>query len=284
MGVQALDMASEFRSPRNMAQNEKGSIHDDAAASKLGFRGGTVAGSIHMDQFPPLLTRIFGEAWLGSGTLSLYFKYATVDREPVKAFARLEAGARQARLSMVKDTGEDVMEGTAAPFAPDPDSELVRRRAAQTPADRAGLRILADVTLGDMGAPAEVRLASAALDARLETITETLPAYHGLSGWAGRVLPPSLVVQLCMEIQRKRLRLASPAVGLFGAIELQFRGGPVLAETDYVSTGRILALSESPKTENVWYESVLSDPADGREVARMVQYLRFLRASSPLYG
>ena len=40
---------SEFRQPRNSAAEVKGSIHDDATASKLGFRGGTVAGSIHMD-------------------------------------------------------------------------------------------------------------------------------------------------------------------------------------------------------------------------------------------
>ena len=29
-----------------------GSIHDDATAAKLGFRGGTVAGDVHMNQFP----------------------------------------------------------------------------------------------------------------------------------------------------------------------------------------------------------------------------------------
>ena len=52
---------SEFRSPRNSAAEVKGSIHDDATASKLGFRGGTVAGSIHMDQFVPGLLEIYGE-------------------------------------------------------------------------------------------------------------------------------------------------------------------------------------------------------------------------------
>ena len=31
-----------------------GSIHDDATATELGFRGGTVAGDIHMNQFPPV--------------------------------------------------------------------------------------------------------------------------------------------------------------------------------------------------------------------------------------
>ena len=36
----------------NNARHIPGSIHDDATATKLGFRGGTVAGSIHLELFP----------------------------------------------------------------------------------------------------------------------------------------------------------------------------------------------------------------------------------------
>ena len=50
-------LSSELREARNGALEQRGSIHDDATATKLGFRGGTVAGSVHMDQFPPLLLR-----------------------------------------------------------------------------------------------------------------------------------------------------------------------------------------------------------------------------------
>src|SRR5690554_6362968 len=75
------------RSPRNNARHlGAGSIHDDDTAQKLGFRDGTVAGSLHMEQFPPLLVETFGEQWLRTGGLSLYFKYATTDGEPVRAF------------------------------------------------------------------------------------------------------------------------------------------------------------------------------------------------------
>ena len=55
------------RKPRNSAANEKGSIHDDAVAQKLGFRGGTVAASLHMEQFPPLLLHMFGPRWWECG-------------------------------------------------------------------------------------------------------------------------------------------------------------------------------------------------------------------------
>jgi hypothetical protein len=281
--AELIDIASEFRVPRNMAAEIKGSIHDDATASRLGFRGGTVAGSIHMDQFPPLLIQLFGDDFFQRGNLSLYFKHATVDQEPVRAFARREPGQAQARLTMENEAGDQVLEGTAACGAPDLKSELRRRLAGQAVVTD-GLKILGQVRPGPMGEPVPVRLDREMLDKRTLTITEPLPAYRGEGRWPGAVLPPSVAVQLCMNIQRQRLRTEGPAVGLFGAIELQFLDGPVLADTEYLSRGEILALSESPKTENVWYQSTLADPQTGKDVAWMIQYLRFMKASSPLYA
>ena len=43
----------------NNARHVPGSLHDDATATRLGFRGGTVAGSIHLELFPPLLLKAF---------------------------------------------------------------------------------------------------------------------------------------------------------------------------------------------------------------------------------
>ena len=58
-----------------------GSIHDDETAAELGFRGGTVAGDIHMNQFPPVLIKVFGNEWFERGNLSLNFRNATIDKE-----------------------------------------------------------------------------------------------------------------------------------------------------------------------------------------------------------
>ena len=77
-------IAGPLRSSVNNSITVKGSIHDDATATKLGFRGGTVAGSIHMELFPPLLLEAFGPHWFEHGTLSMYFRNATTDREPVR--------------------------------------------------------------------------------------------------------------------------------------------------------------------------------------------------------
>lgn len=79
MAAQSDVIAGPARQPRNLSAHVQGSIHDDATAAALGFRGGTVAGSIHMDQFPPLLLEAFGKGWFETGCLSLYFRHATTD-------------------------------------------------------------------------------------------------------------------------------------------------------------------------------------------------------------
>src|SRR5690606_3924919 len=71
--VQDGVLCGGLRRPINRARDVKGSIHDDETATRLGMRGGTVAGSVHMDLFGPLLLETWGERWWERGTLSLYF-------------------------------------------------------------------------------------------------------------------------------------------------------------------------------------------------------------------
>src|SRR5258708_4449537 len=108
--AEAADLAGPLRIPRNSARESRGSIHDDATASKLGFRGGTVAGSLHMDQFAPLVVQLHGEDWWKKGNMSFYFRQATVDREAVRAFGR--AGDPHGRLWMPNEAGAPIGRGT----------------------------------------------------------------------------------------------------------------------------------------------------------------------------
>ena len=272
----SLVWTSEFRQPRNSAAEVKGSIHDDATASKLGFRGGTVAGSIHMDQFVPGLLELYGERWFETGGLSLYFTKATVDAEPVQA--TVEAGADRARLTMHDVPGDQICEGTASP-GPDPQSELAKRIEAQTPAAPGALRILAALKLGEEHRDIPVRIEAEELLKALETLTEPLPAYRD-----GLVLPPSFLVRLTHQVRKHVLGKATTAVGLFGALETQQLAGPLKAGVGYVARTRMLKLTESPKTENAWYEVIVADKAGGKDVARVVYYLRFMKGSSPLWA
>lgn len=264
-----------FRSPRNMASEIHGSIHEDATATRLGFRGGTVAGSIHMDQFVPLILETYGERWFEGGNLSLQFKKATVDGEAVRA--ELHPGRERAGLCMFNEAMDLICEGTAADHA-DAGSELGRRIQAQEPAPRSAIRILSHLDVGDEAHDIALKVTRESLAARLETITESLACY----GDDRAVLPPSMVVHLAHGARSAVIGEAK-AVGLFGALEIQFLHGPLRADVDYVGRTRIHALTESPKTENVWYDVLIANPASGRDQARVTFCLRFMKASSPLW-
>lgn len=277
----AHDITGPFRRPRNLASGlGAGSIHDDATASKLGFRGGTIAGSIHMDQFAPMLVSIFGDQWFEHGGISLYFTKATIDNEPVRAFAKREAGAPRATLRMEDDRGDQICQGTASIGATDGESEVRRLLARQASAEK--LRIFGHVKVGDSFENVESPVTEVS-DLRLDAITECLPAYLGKDRWAGKVAPTSMVVHACRMVQSKILQRPTSVVGLFGALEVQYHNGPLIVGKTYNGRGRIVGLTESPKTENVWWEATLADPDTGKDVVTHLQYLRFMKASSEFY-
>jgi hypothetical protein len=276
---ETTDLAGPLRSPHNSASQARGSIHDDATASKLGFKGGTVAGSLHMDQFPPLLLQLYGDDFWKRGNMSFYFRQATVDREAVRAFAR--AGEPHARLWMENEAGALIAEATASCQGHDEGTAVENLMKGQAHSDPATLRILKNVKVGDEISGLEVQVEREAIERRLEHITERLPAYEGEKP----ILPPSMLVHLFRGSAQEQLyKTDGPAVGLFGAIELQQLHGPARAETPYKVRAKVLALSESPKTENVWYRAWAADPKTGEDVATMLMYLRYMKGSSKHYA
>jgi len=276
-----------LRAPRNTAAYLKGSIHDDATAQKLGFRGGTVAGSLHMEQFPPLLERLLGQQWWETGGLSLYFRFATTDREPVRCFgvvpARRPMGSWQRiEVWMEREDGERVAEGSASVGGHDAQSALMQRIAV-VPEPRE-LKILAHLDPAARCTNVPVRIERGLLAERLAVITEPSENYCDDGPWHRAALPPSLAVRAMRVVEGQLLELTEPAVELFGAIEVQYLAGPLFVEEDYVARGRIVAVSDTPKTEYFWYESVLADAATGRDRASMLMMLRFMKASSPRWA
>ncbi|MGD8830851.1 MAG: hypothetical protein PVF57_09630 [Pseudomonadales bacterium] len=278
-------LAGPMRAPRNSARHlGAGSIHDDATAQKLGFRGGTVAGSLHMEQFPPLLIAVFGDDWLATGGMSLYFKYATTDNEPVRAFVRRpRPGEDRVEIWMDDARGNRVADGTANVGGTDTGS-TVRQRIAAMP-EPEDIRILAGVTAGHSGERVPTRITADALESRLQVITEPLPAYADATLYGQRIATPALEVQVLRPSERSILpRNSDFGVGLFGAIELQHHRGPVLVEHDYETRARVLAVGETPKTEYLYYEASLFEPGTDASVLTMIMMLRFMKASSRLWS
>ncbi len=277
-------LVGPVRAPRNSARHAgAGSIHDDATAQKLGFRGGTVAGSLHMEQFPPLLIAAFGDDWLKTGGMSLYFKYATTDEESVQAFVRQpRPGDERIEIWMDDVKGNRVADGTANAGGVDAQS-TVRQRVAAMPAPE-DIRILANVRPGNVSDRVATRIAAEALDRRLAVVTEPLAAYSDASLYGGRIATPALQVQVLRPGERGILpRNSDFGVGLFGAIELQLHAGPVLVEHDYETQAKVLAVGETPKTEYLYYEASLYEPGRDDVVLSMIMMLRFMKASSRLW-
>ena len=164
-----------------------GSIHDDSTAQELGFRGGTVAGDVHMNQFPPVLVRIFGERWFETGNLSLSFRNATVDKERVQVFADpLAPGANQTRVWMEREDGLLVSEGTAA--LGDHSQSALRQKDLR-PSDPAELRILKRIHAGMSLGRYEVFASPEKQFERYDQglISDAMTWYRDGSPWGGEI-------------------------------------------------------------------------------------------------
>lgn len=279
-------MSGPVRRPVNVSRDAVGSIHDDKTARNLGFRGGTVAGNIHFEQFPPLMLARFGESWRRRGGLSLYFLNATTDGEPVQAFVgpaeTTASGVRRASAWMETPDGVRVSEGGAWAGGEDPQSALRLRVARQPPPT--DLRILKASKVGDSVRDIPSRLDGETALRRLEGVTEPLPEYRDAALFGGLVAAPAVAIDALRVVEGPLFKAGDAFVGMFGAIELEFLDGPVFLDRDYLADGRVIGLGESPKTEVAWYESTLREAASGRPVARLLMMSRLLKASSALWA
>jgi hypothetical protein len=275
-------ITGEWRRPVNTAAHQKGGIHDDDTATDLGFRGGTVAGAIHMEQFPPLLLEMFGADFWQTGTLSMYFRSATVDREPVRCLTtepERVGNIRRTNVWMEKEDGTIVASGTASCGGHDEKSELRRKLESIRPISE--LRILKNLEVGARCEDQRCFVENSFLDAQLGVITEPLSCYKTSNEFSGRVLPVTQVVRAFDPPEVALItEVEPPFVGLYGAIEIEFINGPVLAETEYKGCGEIVGLSDSPQTEILWRDSILMTD---KPIARMLKMDRLMKNSSPLW-
>ena len=273
-------ITGEWRRPVNTAAHQKGGIHDDDTATDLGFRGGTVAGAIHMEQFPPLLLKMFGADFWQTGTLSMYFRSATVDREPVRCLTtepKRVGNIRRTNVWMEKEDGTIVASGTASCGGHDEKSELRRKLESIRPISE--LRILKNLKVGARCEDQRCFVENSFLDAQLGVITEPLSCYKTSNEFNGRVLPVTQVVRAFDPPEVALItEVEPPFVGLYGAIEIEFINGPVLAETEYKGSGEIVGLSDSPQTEILWRDSILMTD---KPIARMLKMDRLMKNSSP---
>ena len=261
----------------------EGSIHDDATAENLGFRGGTVAGDVHMNQFPPVLVDIFGPEWFERGNLSLSFKNATVDKEQVQVFAEpLAAGSQQTQVWMERDDGLLVAQGSAA--LGDHSQSALRSKDLRA-CDSSELKILnrvhAGMSLGEYDVFASPEKQFMRYDNNL--ISDPMTWYREESPWGEVVAAPCTIIEYLWAYAMQGLNpYVGESVGLFGAIEIGYAHGPFLLNQNYHLSAEVICVGQSPQTEFVWYETKATNKA-GELVATMRMQGRSMKASSPAY-
>ena len=271
-------LCGPWRRPTNNSSHEAGTIHDDATAKNLGFRSGTVAGSIHMEQFVPLLLHALGPEWQRTGSLSLWFREPSIDGEPVRAMVR-PGGEGQRQVGMRRRDGAEVLFGTATPGLDD--QGALRQRLAEIRPGQAP-RMLAPLRGGFEAAHLPTRVPREDVERRLAIITECMPAFTLPAGQAAAPLSAAIHA---LRVFEERLPIARTGfVGLFGGIEWQWLAGPMRVDHPYEVRGRVVAVTDSPRSEMLWTETTVHDPVSGRDTARMLMLSRLLKESSALWN
>jgi hypothetical protein len=294
-----LYLCGPLRKPKQMLADQEysghTSIHDDSMAEKLGFRAGPIEGPTHFSQFTPLLAEIWGQAWFERGCFSAHFQNMVVEGEQVRAFVERPApGATWVSAWAEKADGTSVLEASAS-LGPDDGESLLDQRMAKLRAPQK-LVIVSDLHVGMTGAVDEpVRMDADqhmgnlypfSLNQKLECITENSPWYSDASAtpW-GRAIIPLEMVSVLAEYSSKLadFPVKQPVIGLFADQEIRMIDGPLFVGKDYLIRRKIVALSESKRTESYWVRTRIYDASGETLKAEMLLNHAILKHSYSNY-
>jgi hypothetical protein len=285
-----LVLTGPLRKPAQMLQEQEygghASIHDGGMADKLGFRGAPIEGPTHFSLYPPLLERIFGQAWFERGCISAHYQNMVIEGEETRAFAVMPApGATRTRVWVEKADGTPVQEASAT-VGPDHGLTLLEARMKELrPPGK--LVILQDLKVGmTTGRDERIRmdpdqhmgpLYPFSLNQKLAKITESSPWYSDPKStpWGRAIVPLEMISVLAQYTSRETGRESAfptrgPAVGLFADQEIRLIDGPLFVGEDYIVRREIVALSESKRTESLWVRTRIFDKTGKRQVAEML--------------
>jgi hypothetical protein len=289
-------LTGPWRQPRQMLQAQTydahASIHDDATAQKLGFKGGTIEGPTHFSQFAPLGAWLWGHTWFETGCLSAHYRSVCYEGEEVQAIlSKPLPGTSQSQIQMLKRDGTEVLRGTASVGDPRVATALETRlgelkpladpvilrdvKVAQT-SKRQTVRMAFDQTMGD--------LYPFSLQQKLAVITENSPYYSGADNPWGRAIIPMEMLSVLFQYRSKDdpLPTRGPAVGLFADQEIRLVNGPLFVDAEYEVEREVVALSGSRRTESAWVRTCVFDKA-GSVVATMLLNMATLKDSYASY-
>jgi hypothetical protein len=283
-----------WRAPENVYKASTTSIHDDETAKSVGMRGGTIQGTIHLSMFAPIAQKLFGDRWFEKGTVSMYYTFATTDREEVRAIIELPPDTTEDMLPVsTKDTqvnawaemksGQQIMTGTVSIGSPKEPSYLQAVELKNSPHEE--LRILARHKVGDELPSREIFLTQEAANDGLRRILDQLDFYKedSKSPWGKAIFYPTALFESMGMGFESTSTSEYNAVPFYGATELRNINGPALIGVPYIAKGKFVCIGASRKTEYLWLDSTLEEKETGKIIASMRHLDRFMKAGSPLY-
>ena len=289
-------IAGPWRRPKNMLAEQTydahASLHDDATAQKLGFKGGAVEGPTHYSQFAPLGYALWGKRWFEDGCCSAHYRSIVYDGEAVRAFMeKIPEGATRARIWMQKQDGTEVQAGTASVGA-DAVTALDERLATLTPPDPCV--ILRDVKVGMKLPRHEVVMAPDqhmgdlypfSLNEKLAHITEPSAWYATASPWDRPIIPMEMISVLLQYASRTGgFPTKRPVVGLFADQEIRLVAGPLLVGESYEIEREVAAISGSRRTESLWVRTKVFRKGTDEVLATMLLNSASFKESYPRYA
>lgn len=257
-----------------------GSIHVEEVAKKVGMRGAVVAGTQHLDLFPPVLLKAFGQRCFEVGSISMYYTYAVLHGEELRAVVQVPpkgASDAQVEARLESRDGHVVAQGTVSVGNPKEKSYIQAMKLESSP--REERRILKELEVGDEMPPRDELAESAVQRKWVPFLEDSLDWHSGRSPWGNAIVPPSRQ----MHMMRFELPVHPPGVGFFGSTEIRYLNGPVKADVPYQVKSKIIAVGVTSKTEYWWIDSQLYEKASNKLVAQMRHMTRYMKAGSPLY-
>lgn len=269
-------LTGPFRSPVQMlAEQTYGghvSVHDEAAAAKLGLAGAPIEGPTHFSQFEPLAASLWGDRWFSHGCISAHFQNMVIEGEQVQAKLTVDGPAVScARIDACKADGTPVLTGTCS-VADHDQTELSTRLAAAIARPPATLYVLDLLQVGHRGPSTDVgtmgfddhlgNLYPFTLRQKLAAITESMTYFapDALTPWGSPVVPFEMLSVLTSAFSTgSGFAARQPSVGLFIDLEVKMLAGPVFVGRPYRLQREIVALGASKRTESYWTRTTLFD-------------------------
>ena len=258
-----------WRTLPNLAAGIVDSIHDDARARELGFRGGFVPGPTVAEAVVPAILARFGKRWFEGGWYDLKFIAPVYVNDEVREVATpgrhdetidVELRTRDGRLTCGGRAGL----GTEVPWHPELDGQ------------RGGDAAFPDLELGTEGDEREFAVEAGDFATELAGAGSDSPWFRESSPWGGPIVPTIGLFWQCRRLQGLPIGRGVKPPGINADFQIVMER-PVLVGQPYRVKTR---LADKGVSRRCWFRSVEFEivDRDRRRCARGRQNVKWFIA------